>query len=171
MQERQAGDRIAVCPGTFDPVTLGHVDLVGRAARLFDRVVVAILVNDDKTPLFTRDERVALTRATFAGIRNVDVDVFDGLLVDYVARCRAVAVVRGLRSGSDFEYELPMALMNRRLRASHEPVFLAPAPELSCVSSRLVKEVWRLGGDVSGLVPLPVAERLRERRARPAAAR
>jgi pantetheine-phosphate adenylyltransferase len=169
MDESQ--QRIAVCPGSFDPVTRGHVDLVARAARLFDRIVVAILVNDDKTPLFSRDERIELARAAFGEFANVEVDLFNGLLVDYVARRQAVAVVRGLRSGSDFEYELPMALMNRRLRPAHETVFLAPAAELSDVSSRLVKEVWRLGGDVSGLVPPAVADRLRLRRSQAAAAR
>lgn len=163
--------RLAICPGSFDPLTLGHEDLVRRAARLFDHVVVAILVNEEKTPLFPQQERVSLARAVFGDLPGVEVDTFDGLLVDYVARRGAAAVVRGVRSGADFEYELPMALVNKRLQAAHETVFLAPAADLAYVSSRLVKEVWRLGGDVSGLVPGPVAERLRARRAGLAAAR
>lgn len=165
------GPRVAICPGSFDPLTIGHVDLVRRARGLFDRVIVAILVNEEKRPLLPQEERVSLARAVFADLPGVEVETFDGLLADYAARRDASAVVRGLRSAADFDYELPMALMNRRLQPSHDTVFLAPAPDLAYVSSRLVKEIWRLGGDVSGLVPAPVAERLRARRPGAAAAR
>lgn len=157
--------RLAICPGSFDPLTVGHVDLVERAAALFDRVVVAILVNSDKSPLFTQAERVAIVREVFAPVKNVDVDAFDGLLVDYADRRGAVAIVRGLRSATDTDYELSMSLMNRHLKPSVDTVFLPTAASVAHVSSRLVKEVWRLGGDVDGLVPPAVEARLRAMRA------
>jgi pantetheine-phosphate adenylyltransferase len=153
-------ERIAVCPGSFDPITSGHVELVERAARLFDRVVVAILVNEQKTPLLPADARVALARQVFADPR-VEVATFDGLLVEYAARRGAAAIVRGLRSAADFDYEWPMTAMNRRLAPAIETVFLVPSPEVSAISSRLVKEIWRLGGDIAGLVPPPVHAHLR----------
>lgn len=149
-------ERIAVCPGSFDPVTNGHVELIARAARLFDRVVVAVLVNEQKTPLLPADVRVALARQVFADVR-VDVETFDGLLVDYANRRGATAIVRGLRSAADFDYEWPMTAMNRRMAPQLETVFLVPSPEVSAISSRLIKEIWRLGGDISGLVPAQVA--------------
>jgi pantetheine-phosphate adenylyltransferase len=161
MSMTQQVERIAVCPGSFDPLTNGHVDLVTRAARLFDRVVVAILVNEQKTPLLPAAERLVLAREVFAGESRVQVDTFDGLLVDYAVRVGAAAIVRGLRSAGDFEYEWPMAVTNRHLQPSVETVFLVPAPEVSAISSRLVKEIWRLGGDISGLVPRPVETRMR----------
>jgi pantetheine-phosphate adenylyltransferase len=157
-------ERLAICPGSFDPLTLGHVDLVHRAALLFDRVVVAILVNDEKTPLLPQSERVELARVVFADVSGVEVETFDGLLVDYASRRGAVAIVRGLRSATDVEYEWPMTLMNRQLQPSLETVFLPTAVELGHISSRLVKEVWRLGGDIRGFVPSAVEARLRERR-------
>jgi len=163
--------RLAICPGSFDPLTVGHVDLVERAAALFDRVVVAILVNSDKSPLFTQAERVAIVREVFASVKNVDVEAFDGLLVDYADRRGAVALVRGLRSATDTDYELSMSLMNRHLRPSVDTVFLPTAASVAHVSSRLVKEVWRLGGDVRGLVPPAVEARLRAMRAMDAPAR
>jgi len=163
--------RLAICPGSFDPLTVGHVDLVERAAALFDRVVVAILVNSDKSPLFTQAERVAIVREVFAPVKNVDVEAFDGLLVDYADRRGAVAIVRGLRSATDTDYELSMSLMNRHLRPSVDAVFLPTAASVAHVSSRLVKEVWRLGGDVRGLVPPAVEARLRAMRAMDAPAR
>jgi pantetheine-phosphate adenylyltransferase len=163
--------RLAICPGSFDPLTVGHVDLVGRAAALFDRVVVAILVNSDKSPLFTQAERVAIVREVFAPVKNVDVEAFDGLLVDYADRRGAVAIVRGLRSATDTDYELSMSLMNRHLKPSVDTVFLPTAASVAHVSSRLVKEVWRLGGDVGGLVPPAVEARLRAMRAVNAPAR
>ena len=163
--------RLAICPGSFDPLTVGHVDLVERAAALFDRVVVAILVNSDKSPLFTQAERVAIVREVFAPVKNVDVEAFDGLLVDYADRRGAVAIVRGLRSATDTDYELSMSLMNRHLKPSVDTVFLPTAASVAHVSSRLVKEVWRLGGDVGGLVPPAVEARLRAMRAVDAPAR
>jgi pantetheine-phosphate adenylyltransferase len=160
----QDRDRLAICPGSFDPVTLGHVDLVRRATLLFDRVIVAILVNEQKTPLLPQAERLELARAVFADVPGVEVETFDGLLVEYGARRGASAIVRGLRSAADVDYELPMTLMNRHLRPSLETVFLPTAVELGHISSRLVKEVWRLGGDIRGLVPPLVEARLRDRR-------
>ncbi len=157
--------RTAICPGSFDPLTLGHVDLVRRAAALFDRVIVAVLVNEQKQPLLSRDERVALARDVFADVAGVEVESFDGLLVEYAARRGAVAVVRGLRGSADLDYEMPMALMNRHLEPGVETVFLPTATALGHVSSRLVREVWRLGGGLEGLVPSVVETRLRALRA------
>ena len=159
----RAGPRIAVCPGSFDPLTNGHVDLVRRAAGLFDRVLVAVLVNEQKTPLLSADERVAIAREVFAELPAVQVETFDGLVTDYAAGRGATAIVRGLRSAADFDYEWPMAAMNRRLRPAIETVFLVPSPEVSAISSRLVKEIWRLGGDIGGLVPPAVGTRMRAR--------
>ena len=154
---------LAVYPGSFDPLTNGHVDIISRGARLFDRIIVAILVNAEKAPLFTMDERVEITRAVFRDHRNVEVDTFDGLLVDYVARRGAQVIVRGLRAVSDFEFEFQMALMNRRLNDKIETVFMMPAEQYSYISSRLIKEVFALGGRVHGLVPDMVEQRLREK--------
>jgi pantetheine-phosphate adenylyltransferase len=161
MTMNQRVERIAVCPGSFDPITNGHVDLITRAARLFDRVVVAILVNEQKTPLLPTTERLALAREVFAGESRVQVETFDGLLVDYAMGVGAEAIVRGLRTAADFEHEWPMAVTNRHLQPNVETVFLVPAPQVSAISSRLVKEIWRLGGDISGLVPRPVLARMR----------
>ena len=155
--------RIAVYPGSFDPLTNGHVDIIQRGARLFDRIVVAILVNAAKQPLFTVDERVAIVRQVFADRSNVEVDTFDGLLVEYARQKNATVIVRGLRAVSDFEYEMQMALMNRHLSRDIETVFMMPAEQYTYVSSRLVKEVVALGGSVSGLVPPVVEERLAAR--------
>ncbi len=155
---------IAIFPGSFDPMTTGHRDIISRAARLFDRLVVAILVNPEKAPLFSVPERVALLREVLAEWPTVEVDTFGGLLVDYAQRRGAAAVVRGLRALSDFEYEMQMALMNRRLSPRLETVFMMPAETYSYVSSRLVKEVFALGGSITGLVPEVVEARLRERR-------
>jgi pantetheine-phosphate adenylyltransferase len=157
--------RLAIYPGSFDPLTNGHVDIITRGARLFDRIVVAILVNAEKAPLFSMDERVAIAREVFRDLPNVEVDTFDGLLVDYVARRGAHVIVRGLRAVSDFEYEFQMALMNRRLNGAIETVFMMPAEQYSYISSRLIKEVFALGGRVSGLVPEMVEARLREKHA------
>ena len=153
--------RVAVFPGSFDPLTNGHVDIIHRGAHLFDRIVVAILVNLDKTPLFTADERVAIAAEVFKDQPNVEIDTFDGLLVEYARRRDAAVIVRGLRAISDFEYELQMALMNRRLNDDIETVFMMPAEPYTYVSSRLVKEVFALGGSVDGLVPAVVEARLR----------
>ena len=153
--------RVAVYPGSFDPLTNGHVDIIQRGARLFDRIVVAILVNQDKSPLFSVDERVAIACKVFGDLTNVEVDTFDGLLVDYARRRDAAVIVRGLRAIADFECELQMALMNRRLNDAIETVFMMPAEPYTYVSSRLVKEVFALGGSVDGLVPSVVEARLR----------
>jgi pantetheine-phosphate adenylyltransferase len=154
---------LAVYPGSFDPLTNGHVDIISRGARLFDRIIVAMLVNAEKQPLFSMDERVEIARQVFRDQPNVEVDTFDGLLVDYVARRRAQVIVRGLRAISDFEYEFQMALMNRRLDATIETIFMMPAEKYTYISSRLIKEVFSLGGRVDGLVPELVEARLREK--------
>jgi pantetheine-phosphate adenylyltransferase len=156
---------LAVYPGSFDPLTNGHVDIIERGARLFDRIIVAILVNAEKAPLFTMAERVDIARTVFKGHRNVEVDTFEGLLVDYVAKRQANVIVRGLRAVSDFEYEFQMALMNRELAARIETVFMMPAVQYSYISSRVIKEVFALGGRVHGLVPDVVEARLREKQA------
>ncbi len=153
-------DRIALYPGSFDPLTNGHLDILSRARRLADKVVVAILENDAKTPLFTVTERIEMIREIVGGDDSTPVRSFSGLLVDFAREVGATLIVRGLRAVSDYEYELQMALMNRRLIPSIETVFLMAKEEYSYVSSRLVKEVAGLGGDVSGLVPESVRRRL-----------
>ncbi|MDQ3628931.1 MAG: pantetheine-phosphate adenylyltransferase [Actinomycetota bacterium] len=157
----------ACCPGSFDPVTLGHLDVVTRAASLFDRVSVAVLVNEHKRNLFDLEERLAMLREVTADLPRVSVEAFDGLLVDFCAERGIGAIVKGLRSGSDLDYELPMARMNVGL-GRVETVFVPPAAAWSHVSSSLVKEVAALGGDVSGMLPPPVhaalVRRLAERR-------
>jgi pantetheine-phosphate adenylyltransferase len=155
---------LAVYPGSFDPLTNGHVDIITRGVRLFDRIVVAILMNAEKSPLFTMEERVEMSRAVFKGQSNVEVDTFEGLLVDYVARRHAQVIVRGLRAVSDFEFEFQMALMNQRLNGDIETVFMMPSEKYTFISSRLIKEVFALGGQVHGLVPDLVETRLREKR-------
>jgi pantetheine-phosphate adenylyltransferase len=154
---------LAVYPGSFDPLTNGHVDIITRGARLFDRIVVAILVNAEKSPLFTMEERVDIAREVFRDLPNVEVDTFNGLLVDYVERRKAQVIVRGLRAVSDFEYEFQMALMNQRLNGKIETIFMMPAEQYTYTSSRLIKEVFRLGGRVDGLVPDMVEDRLRKK--------
>lgn len=162
--QRDHAPCLAVYPGSFDPLTNGHVDIIRRGARLFERIVIALLVNPDKSSLFSLAERAAMARAVFTGQSNVEVDTFDGLLVDYARRRRASVIVRGLRAISDFEYEMQMALMNRRLSEELETVFMMPAEPYTYVSSRLVKEVFALGGSVAGLVPEVVEARLAARR-------
>jgi pantetheine-phosphate adenylyltransferase len=154
---------LAVYPGSFDPLTNGHVDIILRGARLFDRIIVAILVNAEKSPLFSMAERVDIARSVFKDHANVEVDTFDGLLVDYVERRQAQVIVRGLRAVSDFEFEFQMALMNQRLNSRIETVFMMPAEQYTYISSRLIKEVFKLGGRVNGLVPELVEQRLREK--------
>jgi pantetheine-phosphate adenylyltransferase len=154
---------LAVYPGSFDPLTNGHVDIIERGARLFDRIIVAIAINAEKSPMFTMAERVDIAREVFRNHPNVDVDTFDGLLVNYVQRRKANVIVRGLRAVSDFEYEMQMALMNRELAGTVETVFMMPAAQYSFISSRLIKEVFGLGGKVHGLVPELVEKRLREK--------
>jgi pantetheine-phosphate adenylyltransferase len=156
---------LAVYPGSFDPLTNGHVDIITRGARLFDRIIVAILVNAEKSPLFSMAERVEIAQVVFKDYPNVEVDTFDGLLVDYVERRKARVIVRGLRAISDFEFEFQLALMNRRLNSEIETVFMMPAEQYSYISSRLIKEVFALGGRVHGLVPDMVEARLRDKQA------
>ena len=155
--------RAAVYPGTFDPLTNGHVDIIQRGSALFDRIVVAILVNPTKSPLFTVEERVEMTRMVFESQPGVEVDTFQGLLVDYASRQEADVIVRGLRAISDFEYEMEMALMNRRLNPTIETVLMMPAESYTYLSSRLVKEIFALGGSIRGLVPDLVEARLEEK--------
>jgi pantetheine-phosphate adenylyltransferase len=151
-----------VCPGSFDPVTNGHLDIIGRAAGLFDEVVVAVLINVTKQSLFTVDERVDMLREATSGYGNVRIDRFHGLLVDFCATNGISAVIKGLRAVSDFEYEMQMAQMNYRM-AKVETLFMTTNPLYSFTSSSLVKEIARYGGDVSGLVPETVLSRLRDR--------
>jgi pantetheine-phosphate adenylyltransferase len=156
-------DRVAIYPGSFDPITQGHVDIILRGSSMFDKIVVAVLENVEKKPLFTVDERLEMIRETFADRANVEADAFSGLLVGYAKSKSATAIVRGIRAISDFEYEFQMALMNRRLAPEIETVFMMPAEEYSYVSSRLIKEVAGLGGTVSGLVPPCVERRLAQK--------
>src|SRR4051794_33895385 len=155
---------LAVFPGSFDPLTNGHVDIIERGKHLFEKIIVAILVNAEKSPLFSMEERVEIVRETFRGQANVEVDTFDGLLVDYVERRNAHVIVRGLRALSDFETEFQMALMNRRLSPNVETVFMMPAEQYTYISSRIIKEVFSLGGQVRGLVPEIVVTRLQEKK-------
>jgi pantetheine-phosphate adenylyltransferase len=155
--------RTAVYPGSFDPIHNGHLDIIERCRPLFDEVVVAVLHNEGKQPLFSVEERVEIIRGLVDGRADVRVESFSGLLVDFMDRVGARAVVRGLRAVSDFEYEFQMALMNRRLNSRVETVFMMPREDYSYLSSRLVKEVFSLGGDLTGLVPEPVLARLRQR--------
>ena len=159
--------RIAVYPGTFDPVTYGHLDLVDRGRRRFDRLVMAILSNEEKQPMFSLEERIGFLRDATSQWPDVEMDTFDGLLVDYARRIGASVILRGLRAVSDFEYELQMAMMNRRLAPEVETVFLMPSEAYSYVSSRLVREVARLGGKLDGLVPASVARALAQRHSGP----
>ena len=158
MKRKRPNGSLAVFPGSFDPITNGHLDIVDRGLAVFDRVRMAILMNPEKRPLFSVEERVALIREAYRGNPRVEVDTFSGLLVDYARRVGASVIIRGIRAISDFEYEFQMALMNRRLNPQIETVFMMPAESYSYVSSRLVKEVFQLGGRVSDLVP-PVVEK------------
>ncbi|MFM8656213.1 MAG: pantetheine-phosphate adenylyltransferase [Chthoniobacterales bacterium] len=153
----------AIYPGSFDPVTFGHIDVIGRALRLFDEVVVAVAPSEGKSPLFSVSDRIDLIKASLPGEPGLLVKQFDGLLVDFVQAVKAAVVIRGLRAVSDFEFEFQMALMNRRLAPEVETIFLMPKEDYSYISSRLVKEVARLGGDVSGVVPAPVVAALRKK--------
>ena len=154
---------IALYPGTFDPPTNGHVDLIQRGAKLFEHLTVGILNNPGKNPLFTVEERVEMLRESTSALDNVSVATFDGLMVDFARHLGAKAVLRGIRDISDYEHEFQMALMNRRLAPEIETVFLQPAGRYSFISSRMLKEVFSFGGDVTGLVPPNVLKRLRGR--------
>lgn len=153
----------ALYPGTFDPPTNGHVDLITRGAKIFDHLTVAILVNPVKNPLFTVEERAEMLKEATSTISNVSIATFDGLMVEFARQQGVTAVLRGIRAITDYEYEFQIALMNRRLAPEIETVFLQPAGRYSFVSSRMLKEVFSLGGDVTGLVPPNVLKRLRER--------
>jgi pantetheine-phosphate adenylyltransferase len=155
--------RIAICPGSFDPITNGHLDVIQRAARIFDRVIVAVAASEEKGPMFSLAERLDLVRRTVAHVPNVEADAFRGLLVDYVRNRGGQAVVRGLRAVSDFEFEFQLALMNRKLNEQVETLFMLPRETYTFLSSRLVKEIASLGGDVAEFVPPPVLEALRAR--------
>ncbi len=150
----------AIYPGSFDPVTNGHLDLIDRGTKIFDHLIVAVLRNPEKDPLFSLPERVEMLREVTRPWANVEVDVFDGLLVDYVRRRKATVILRGIRAISDYEYELQMALMNRKLEPQIETVFMMPAETYSYLSSRLVREIALLGGSIQGLVPPVVEQRL-----------
>lgn len=154
--------RRAIYPGSFDPITLGHLDIIERSAKLFDEVIVALLHNVDKQPMFTTEERIEMIRAVVPD-SNVRVDTFEGLLVHYAVAQKAQFVVRGIRAISDYEYELQMALMNRRLEPTVETVFLMAGEAFSYVSSRLIKEVFTLGGSIRGLVPELVENQMRDK--------
>jgi pantetheine-phosphate adenylyltransferase len=154
---------IAMYPGSFDPPTNGHLDLIARGSKIFDELVVAILRNAEKAPLFNLPERLHMLEAMTADFRNVRVETFDGLMVDYAAKVKASAVLRGIRAISDYEYELQMALMNRKLQPDLETVFMMPAEQYSYLSSRLVREIAQLGGSVKDLVPELVEQRLKEK--------
>ncbi len=155
--------RRAIYPGTFDPVTKGHLDIIERAAKLFDEVIVAIAQNIEKEPLFSLEERLDFLRASLSSAKSIRITQFDGLLVDFAQAEGAVAVIRGLRAISDFEFEFQLALMNRKLKSSVETIFLMPKEEYTYLSSRLVKEIARLGGDVAQFVPDQVAQALRKK--------
>ena len=155
--------KIAVYPGSFDPITNGHLDIVRRVSQMFDRVIVAVAVNEEKSPLFTVADRMRLAAEAVKGLENVSVDKFDGLLVKYARRKRASILVRGLRAVSDFEFEFQLALMNRKLDSGIETIFLMTKDEYTFISSRQVKEICRLGADVSDFVPSGVERAMRRR--------
>jgi pantetheine-phosphate adenylyltransferase len=157
---------IAVYPGSFDPLHLGHIDIVRRARTLFPRIIVAVLSNSDKRPLMSAEERVELIRASLGNSPGIEATAFSGLLVDFMRESGARVLLRGMRAVSDFEYEFQLALMNRRLWAAAETVFLTPNEEFTYLSSRVIREIWSVGGDVSGLVPAPVKRALDELRRR-----
>jgi pantetheine-phosphate adenylyltransferase len=153
----------AIYPGSFDPPTNGHLDLIARGSKIFDQLIVAILRNPEKGPLFSLSDRRLMLEAMTEDFRNVQVDTFEGLMVDYAGKVKASAVLRGIRAISDYEYELQMALMNRKLQPDLETVFMMPAEKYSYLSSRLVREIAQLGGSIKGLVPEMVEQRLREK--------
>ena len=155
--------RTAIYPGSFDPLTNGHLDVIERAVKLFDHVVVAVAKNEGKQPLFSLEERLEMVRRSIQSLRTVEADSFDSLLVDYVERRSAQAIIRGLRAVSDFEFEFQLALMNRKLNEKVETIFMMPKDTYTFLSSRIIKEIARLGGDVSAFVPAHVQSLLREK--------
>lgn len=156
-------ERLAICPGSFDPVTFGHLDIMHRAAELFDRVIVLVSVNAEKTPCFTAEERMEMIREVTRDIPNIEVEALDGLLADYVKKTGACAIVKGLRAMTDFEYEFQMALINKKLYDGAETVFLVTRSENMYLSSSVVKQVASFGGDISGFVPASIVERINKR--------
>ncbi|HIT19573.1 MAG TPA: pantetheine-phosphate adenylyltransferase [Candidatus Fimivivens faecavium] len=155
--------RSAVCPGSFDPITLGHLDIIKRASKLFDQVIVLVVVNPDKAPSFTPEERMEMIRLATADIGNITVDSYDGLLIDYVRRTGAAAIVKGLRAVSDFEYEFQMAMTNKKMYPYAETLFLTTSMYNMYLSSSLVKQIARFGGDISDFVPFPLHNFIYER--------
>lgn len=155
--------RIAVYPGTFDPITNGHLSIVKRALKIFDKLVVSILINPNKVSLFSREERIQMIQEALHGLPNVEVDSFDGMLVDYAVKKKAGVILRGLRALSDFEYEFQLALMNRKLNRNVQSVFLMTDYKWFYISSTIIKEAASLGGDISGLVPPNVSQKLKEK--------
>lgn len=156
--------RVAVCPGSFDPVTLGHIDIIRRASKLFDKVIVLISVNyNKKNPSFSIEERVDLIKRCTKDINNIDIDILDGLLADYVEKCNAVAIVKGLRAVSDFEYEFQMAMANKNLYSGAETVFLTTSSEYMFLSSSVVKQIAYFGGDISKFIPAEIVETVTNR--------
>lgn len=156
-------EKIAVYPGSFDPITNGHVDIVQRGLKIFDKILIAVLENPKKTPLFTTKERIGMIQEVFSDEKNMEVKVFDGLLVEFAKKNEAKIVIRGLRAVSDFEYEFQMALMNRKLNPEIETFFMTPNVSYTFLSSKLVKEIFMLGGCLRGLVPMHVEKKLREK--------
>ena len=156
-------ERIGIYPGTFDPITCGHIDIIERSLRIFDKVIIAVSPNPKKESLFSIKERLEMIREVTKGYKKVEIDSFAGLLVDYVKKKRAIAIIRGLRAVSDFEYEFQMALMNRKLNHQIETVFLMPSEEYSYLTSSIVKEIASLGGTVTDLVPKTIEERIRKK--------
>ncbi len=153
--------KIAVYPGSFDPVTNGHIDIIDRASKIFGTVYVSVIINPEKEPAFSLEERLAMLKEVLKGKKNIKLDCFDGLLVHYLEKVNARSIIRGLRAVSDFDYEFQMALTNRRLDPDIETIFLMTDYKYSYLSSSLIKEITRLGGDVSGFVPAPVCKRLK----------
>lgn len=157
------GANIAVYPGTFDPITNGHVDLIERGLRIFERIIIAVAPSSDKSPFFTLEERIDLIREVMGDNARIEIDIIDGLLVDYVKEKRASAVIRGLRAVSDFEYEFQLALMNRKMDSDCETVFLMPSDRYTYLSSSIIKEVAKFGGSLEGMVPERVVKKLKEK--------
>lgn len=155
--------KIAICPGSFDPITLGHLDIIRRSSVMFDKVIVAVLVNPEKNPSFTADERLAMIKKVTADIQNVEAECFEGLLADYAKMKNAQAIVKGLRAVTDFEYEFQMSLINRKLNPETDTIFLTTSVQHMYLSSSMVKSVARFGGDISEFVPECICEEIKQR--------